>query len=41
MENNIIKLYEAWEEGDFEKFDEVYDGVKEGRILLEPKDIVL
>ncbi len=41
MENNIIKLYEALEEADFEKFDEVYDGVKEGRILLEPKDIVL
>lgn len=41
MENNIIKLYEALEEVDFEKFDEVYDGVKDDNIRLEQKDIVL
>lgn len=40
MGNNVIKLYEALEEVDFEKFDEIYDGVKEDRIRLEQKDIV-
>lgn len=40
MKNYINELYKSLEELDFEKFDEIYEGIREGEIIFDIQNIV-